>query len=171
MARVREPVPVFHFLQYGKQYSLSISSRTRFSFPPLRETIFVLNIFPYPFLISSSTGNHVRSLYLPVPVFHFFPYGKPYSLSISSRTRFSFLPVRETKFALNVSPYPFFMSSSTGNYIRSLYLPVPVREEMKNGYGKVYYNVYRFPYWKNLNTGTGSRTGINEKRVRVPVRE
>ena len=29
----------------------------------------------------------------------------------------------------------------------------------KNGYGKISYNIYRFPYWKHLNTGTGSRTG------------
>ena len=32
MARVREPVPVLNFLQYGKPYPLAISFRTRFSF-------------------------------------------------------------------------------------------------------------------------------------------
>ena len=33
-----------------------------------------------------------------------------------------------------------------------------VREDFESGYG--------FPYWKKLNTGTGFRTGRNEKRVR-----
>ena len=34
---------------------------------------------PYLYLISSSSVNHIRSKYLPLPVFYFFPYGKPYS--------------------------------------------------------------------------------------------
>ena len=41
----------------------------------------------------------------------------------------------------------------------------PVREEMKNRYGTVYYNVCSFPYWKNWNTGTGYCTVRNETRV------
>ena len=45
LATVREPVPVFIFFQYGKPY---------------RETIFALNIFPYPFFISSHTGIRTR---------------------------------------------------------------------------------------------------------------
>ena len=76
MATVREPVPVFIFFQYGKPY---------------RETIFAVNVFPYPYLISSSTGNHILSQYLPIPVVYVFQLGKPYSLLISSRSRFSFL--------------------------------------------------------------------------------
>ena len=39
----------------------------------------------------------------------------------------------------------------------------------KNGYGKVYHNVYRLPYWNNLNTGTCSNTGRNEKLVREDI--
>ena len=70
-------VPVFHFFPYGN---------------------------PYPYLISSSTENNIRSQYLPVPVFYVFQYGKPYSLLISSRTRFSFLLVRETILTLNIFP-------------------------------------------------------------------
>ena len=125
------PVLVFHFFQYGKPYSISISSHTRFSVLLVWETIFALNILPYPFFISSRTGNcttrikvfSVREtvdiiIYLPVPVFHFFLYGSPYSLSISSRIRFSFFPVRETIFALNIFPYPFFISSRTGTRTR-----------------------------------------------------
>ena len=50
-----------------------------------------------PYLFSTSTGNHIRSQYLPVPAFHFFPYG---------------------------NPYPYLISSSTGNHTRSQYLPV-----------------------------------------------
>ena len=45
--RVREPVLVFNFLQYGKLYSLSISSRTRFSFLPVREPVSVFQLFQY----------------------------------------------------------------------------------------------------------------------------
>ena len=86
------------------------------------ETIFALNIFPYSFFMSSSTGNHIRPQYLPVPVFHFLPYGNPYPYlsfssmgngrhcNIPSRTRFSFLPVREIIFALKIFPYPFLTS-------------------------------------------------------------
>ena len=47
VATVREPVPVFNFFQYGKPYSRYI--------------------FPYPFFISSRTGNHIDSQYLPNP--------------------------------------------------------------------------------------------------------
>ena len=53
VARVREPVPVLNFFQYGKLYPLTKSSRTRFSFLFIRE---------------------------PIPVFNFFQYGKPYPL-------------------------------------------------------------------------------------------
>ena len=67
VARVREPVPVFNFFQYGKLYPLSISSRTRFSFLPVRESVPVFNYFQY--------GKPYLSQYLPVPVFYFFPYG------------------------------------------------------------------------------------------------
>ena len=61
VATVRELVPVFYFFQYGKQYPLSISSRTRFSFLPVQETILALNFFPYRFFISSRMGNHIRA--------------------------------------------------------------------------------------------------------------
>ena len=60
VATVRKPVPVFIFFQYAEPYSLSISSSTRFSSLPLRETIFVINIFPYPFFISARTGIRTR---------------------------------------------------------------------------------------------------------------
>ena len=45
VAIVRERVPVFIFFLYGKPY---------------RETIFALNVFSYPFFISSLTGTRTR---------------------------------------------------------------------------------------------------------------
>ena len=39
----------------------------------------------------------------------------------------------------------------------------------KNEYGNVSYIIYRFPYWKHLNTVTGSRTEKNKKRVREDI--
>ena len=74
VARVREPVPVFNFFQYGKPYPLLISSRTRYSFLSVREPVDYMGV------------ARVRE---PVPVFNFFQYGKPYPLSISSRTSFT----------------------------------------------------------------------------------
>ena len=49
VARARDPVPVFNFFQYGKPYPLSKSSRTRFSFLPVREPIPVFNL-GHPFI-------------------------------------------------------------------------------------------------------------------------
>ena len=158
----------------GKHYNIPCS--TRFSFLPVRKTIFAINTFPNLFFISSSTGtifainifpypvfmsssmeNHIHSLYLPVPVYHFFQYWKPYSLSISFRTCFSFLPIRETIFALNI--FQFFISSRTGSRTRIsifpvwetvdiiMHLPVPV--------------FHFFPYGKPYSLSISSRTSLS----------
>ena len=100
---------------------------------------------PYPYLISSSTVNHIRSQYLPVPVFYLFPH-------TWTGTRISVFPVRETVdnityvtvpiviFFQYEKPYLLSISSRTSFYFfqygkpyslsmssRShfLYLPVP----------------------------------------------
>ena len=124
-----------------------MSARTRFLFLPARETIFALNIFPYPFLISFRRGNHIRCQYLPVPVFHFLPYGNPYpyfSLFSTGNSRHYNIPSRT-----------FFISCRTGNHIRSQYLPVPV--------------FHFFPKRKPYSLSLSSRTRFSFLAVRETI--
>ena len=86
---------------------------------------------PYPYLISFSTGNHIRSQCLPIPVFHFFPYG---------------------------NPYPYLISYSTGNmHIRSQCIPVSVFHFLPCENLRIRVSVtreYVFPCGKKWKTST-----------------
>ena len=112
------PYPFLISSSTGNGSQFNTPFRTHFLFLPVRETIFPLNIFPYPsFSISSRTGTRTHFLfipvrktvanviYLPVSVFYSFQYSKPYSLNIFLSSLFSSRTQMHS---------PFFISSSTG---------------------------------------------------------
>ena len=105
-----------------------------FLFLPVREPGLIFNFFqkmvtiviylPVLVFISSSTRNHNRSDYLPVPVF-------------------LFLPLQEIIVNLIYLPLPLFISSSAGIHSRSQCLPVPVFNFCRTGIRTCAFNFFQ----------------------------
>ena len=83
---------------------------------PDRETIFALDVFPYPFFISSRTENHIDSEYLSKPN----PNHNP-------------IPNPEPNVTLTLN----LALTLTLTLTLTMTICVPVREEMKNEYRKI----------------------------------
>ena len=94
----RNPYPYLRSSNTANRSHCNISSRTIFLFPPVRETVFALNIFPYQF-------------------FCFFPYGNSYpylSFSSTGNGRHCSIPSR-THFCVSASEFVLQIPASRAN--------------------------------------------------------
>ena len=108
------PYQFFIFFQYGKPYSLSISSRTSFSFIPVRETIFTFNIF------QNLTLTLTLTLTIRVPVREELKngYEKILRADMVSRTGRNYIRVREDIESGN--GFTYWKKLNTGTSSRTL---------------------------------------------------
>ena len=136
MAYLNPPLRLHYQFPYSRRYSVSQSTTLITLSVPLQQTVWLISIHYYGYIISSPTADGMAYLNPPLRLHYQFPYSRWYGVSQSTTPVTLSVPLQQTVWLISIHQSGYIISSPTADGMA--YLNPPLRLHYQFPYSRRY---------------------------------